>query len=402
MYTDAELEAMIDSGESDLVEFKESWNGDAPKKGREAICAFLNDLPDHRKAGVLFVGVKDDGTPSNLPITDELLRTLAGIQTDSQILPPPTIVVEKRFLKGADVAVVIAEPAQAPPVRFQGRILVRVGPTRAVATAQAEYILRERGRRVIDPPFDARPVFSSNITDLNRLRFELEYLPNAFSPDILKENNRTYEQRLASCNMILSVDEPVPTGLGLLVLSDNPKKHIGGAYIQFLRIHGDDLLNGVIDEEAITGPLSFMLKRIEEKLTLHNMTAIDISGPREKRSNDYPIAALRQLVHNAVMHNAYDLGNAPIHVYWYDDRIEITNSGGPFGKVSIQNFGTEGLVDYRNQLLADAMKTLGFAQRFGFGLMIARQELEKNNNPPAEFKLDPAYVRCTVRKKRTP
>jgi ATP-dependent DNA helicase RecG len=55
-YSDAQLEAMLRDLESDLVERKESFKGDAPVKIREAVCAFSNDLPDHGRAGVIFVG----------------------------------------------------------------------------------------------------------------------------------------------------------------------------------------------------------------------------------------------------------------------------------------------------------------------------------------------------------
>lgn len=58
-YSDNELEALLDDIESDFVEHKESWKGDAPENGRQSVCAFSNDLPDHRKAGGLFVGAKD-------------------------------------------------------------------------------------------------------------------------------------------------------------------------------------------------------------------------------------------------------------------------------------------------------------------------------------------------------
>lgn len=55
-YKVEDLRKLLDDLESDLVERKESWAGDAPEKGRQAVCAFANDLPDHRKPGVLFVG----------------------------------------------------------------------------------------------------------------------------------------------------------------------------------------------------------------------------------------------------------------------------------------------------------------------------------------------------------
>jgi len=63
--------------ESDRVERKESLQGDSPARIREAVCAFANDLPDHRRSGVVFVGADDEGRPKGIEITDELLRWLA-------------------------------------------------------------------------------------------------------------------------------------------------------------------------------------------------------------------------------------------------------------------------------------------------------------------------------------
>lgn len=89
--SDADLEALLNDIESDRAERKEFFRGDAPEKSRQAICAFANDLPDHRKPGVLFIGAKDDGSPSGLVMTDELLRQLADIRADGNILPVPSL-----------------------------------------------------------------------------------------------------------------------------------------------------------------------------------------------------------------------------------------------------------------------------------------------------------------------
>ena len=104
-YTQHELEAMLADLESDLVERKESLRGDNPRKIRQAVCAFANDLPDHQRAGVVFVGADDAGTPMGLEITDELLLQLADVQTDGNIVPPPTLTVDRRVLLGTPVAV---------------------------------------------------------------------------------------------------------------------------------------------------------------------------------------------------------------------------------------------------------------------------------------------------------
>lgn len=397
-YTDEELEALLADIESDFAERKESWKGDATEKGRQAVCAFANDLPDHRKAGVLFVGAKDDGTPSGLEITDELLRTLSDIRTDGNTLPPPSIVVEKRILRGAEMAVVTVQPSDAPPVRYRGRIWIRIGPRRSVATAQEERILNEK-RRYRDIPFDVQPIPSCDLSALSRVMFEQEYLPNAVAPDILAANDRSYEEKLASCRMIASVDDPTPTILGILVLGVSPQDWIPGAYIQFLRIAGTEMSDPIQDDATITGALGQVVRRIEEKIDAHNRSAVDITTTdRERRTMPYPRVALQQLIRNAVMHRTYENTNAPVRVYWFDDRIEIINPGGPFGSVTRENFGRPGITDYRNPNLADAMRVMGFVQRFGIGIQIAKAELKKNGNPELEFQIEPMTVLATVRR----
>ena len=76
-YTKAQLAALFADVESDLVERKETFDGEAPNTVRQAICAFANDLPNHRRAGVIFVGARDDGTPTGLEVNDALLLKLA-------------------------------------------------------------------------------------------------------------------------------------------------------------------------------------------------------------------------------------------------------------------------------------------------------------------------------------
>ena len=63
-----------------------------------------------------------------------------------------------------------------------------------------------------------------------------------------------------------------------------------------------------------------------------------------------------------------------------------------------QNFGQPGVTDYRNPHVAEAMKNLGDAQRFGVGIAVARQELTKNNNPAPEFVVEDAHVLVIVRR----
>ncbi len=266
-------------------------------------------------------------------------------------------------------------PCNTPPVRFKGRIHVRWGPRRGLASAQDERILNER-RRYRDRPFDVRPVQGAALEDLDRLRFEQEYLPSVVARDVLAANDRSPEQRLAATKMIVGEMDTTPTVLGLLVIGRSPSDWLAGDYTQFLRLAGNDLTAPILDEEPIYGTVTDQIRRVEEKIEVHNLRNVRFAGvERETRGEDYPLDALRQLVRNALMHRSYEATNAPVRVYWFDDRIEIHNPGGPFGSVTPENFGQPGVTDYRNPNLAEALRALGFVQRFGAGIALARKAL---------------------------
>ena len=398
-YTDLQLEQILTDLESDLVERKESLQGDAPTKIRQAVCAFANDLPDHQRPGVVFVGADDDGNPTGIPVTDRLLLQLADVKTDGNIVPPPSLTVAQHVLKGTPVAVVLVQPSDTPPVRYRGRTWIRTGPRRDVATLQDERILNEK-RRHRDPHFDAIPIPSASIGDLDIRRFEEEYLPLAVDAATLATNDRTIQQRLAAMKMIGSDDSPTPTIAGILVLGKNPREFLPAAYVQFLRIAGRDLSDPVTDEALCDGPLLNQVNRLDDKLRAHNQTAVDFtSGDREIRTSTYPLPALQQLTRNAIMHRTYEGTNAPVHVYWFDDRIEIISPGGPYGAISSANFGQPGLVDYRNPILSESMRVLGLVQRYGVGIPSARRNLRDNGQPEPGFRVEPNWVHCIVRVK---
>jgi len=218
--------------------------------------------------------------------------------------------------------------------------------------------------------------------------------------EILAQNQRPAEQQLASMRFATVEQQPRPTILGLLVVGKDPRQWLPGAYIQFLRFDGAGLTDPIKDQKEIGGPLVDMLRILDEMFRAHVSVALDITAQStDSQHPDYPIVALQQLARNAVMHRTYEGTHAPVRITWFNDRIEIQNPGGPFGQVTRQNFGQPGVTDYRNPHLAEAMKNLGYVQRFGIGIPLARKELHKNGNPPLEFVVEDAHVLAMVRRR---
>ena len=388
---ECELDRLRADLESDRVERKASAAD--TNKLRRNICALANDLPGHGLPGVVFIGVEDDGDCADMTIDDQILTKLAGMKDDGTIMPIPSLVVQKQILSGCEVAAIVVEPSRSPPVRYRGRVWVRVGPTVRQATPEEEQRLSER-RRGAERPFDQRPAGGATVEQLNLEYFESQYLPQAVAQEILDDNRRSLEQQLRSLRLL--VDE-VPTWGALLGLGRDPQSWIPGAYVQFLRIDGMEITDPIRSQKVLTGRLDDVLRQLDELLKLNISLRIEVAGSSlEGRSPDYPMAALQQLARNAVMHRSYEGTNAPVQVHWYTDRVEIRNPGGLYGQVTPENFG-KGTVDYRNPLVAELMHHLGFAQHFGFGVPLALNALRRNGNPKPDFRFGHTHLEVTVR-----
>jgi len=99
-------------------------------------------------------------------IDDRLLTKLAGMKDDGTIMPIPSLVVQKHILSGCEVAAIVVEPSRSPPVRYRGRVWVRVGPTVRQATPEEEQRLTER-RLAGERPFDQQPAPHATVETLN-------------------------------------------------------------------------------------------------------------------------------------------------------------------------------------------------------------------------------------------
>lgn len=391
--TDAELVAVIQGPETERLERKQSL-ADADKV-REAICAFANDLSGSAAPGVFAIGVDDAGSPTGLPIADQLLQQLSFMRDDGNIVPFPSMEVRKVSVNGTDVAVAIVQPHSSPPVAVRGRIWVRVGPRRAIATPDEERRLIER-RRLANLSFDSRPLPSAGVDDISLDIFRTEILPQLVHHDVLAENQRSIEQQLAALHLIDPDGRATPTGL--LVCGIEPEAHLPGAYLQFTRFDGAGLGDPVLSAHRLSGPVPQIMRDVDEVVRANIGTHVSFAGEeRETRRPDAPFEALQQLVRNALIHRTYEGTNTPVRVSWFRDRVEIMSPGGPFGQVTIETFGHPGVTDYRNPALAGILGQLGYVQRFGVGIEVARSALSKNGNPPLELEPTPTHVLAIVR-----
>ena len=391
---DQELHALIVDHEGDRVEFTISTRD--TDKFAEAVCAFANDLPGHGLPGYLVVGVDDRGRFAGLPVTDELLRNLGGLRDDGNVQPLPSLSVEKVVTDEGEAAVVTVQPSPLPPVRYKGRVCVRIGLRRGYATEQDERILIER-RVAHAKTFDALPCLGSGITDLHLPLFLIDYRQQAIAPDVIEENNRPLEQQLASLRFF-DQRNACPTHAGILLFGLDLRRWLPGAYIQFLRVAGESLAAPISDDHLLSGDLLTNLRELDALIDAHLARfPVQDSSLRERSVESYPRVAVRELLMNAVMHRDY-ASTAPLRITWFDDRLEIQSPGGLYGEASPENFPRQ--TSYRNPVVAEALRALGYVNRYGRGVIRAQNALESNGSPTAEFQFDHGYVLATIQRRQ--
>ena len=378
-----EIRALLNDIESDRVERTISTTN--TDKFGQAICAFANDLPDHRLPGYLFLGVTDDGAVSGINVTDDLLKNVAAIRTDGNIQPQPSMTVEKVAMPEGDIVMVRVEPSIFPPVKYKGRIWIRIGPRKGVANEDDERILLEK-RRTNVTAFDASPCLNATIDDIDLQKFKHHYLPKAMTDEEIEDDRkegRTIKDQLSSFGFFdLQYDRP--TNAGMLFFAKNLRRFIPGAYIQYVRFAGRDRSGDIMMEHEFKGNLCTTLEELDTfvETTIANRRPIPVSSTREDPFVDYPYWSTRELLMNAICHRDYT-SNGPIQFYQYDDRIEIMNHGGLYGRANEQNFPK--VNDYRNIVVAEAMKVLGYVNRHSRGVLRVQKELKANENGEALF-----------------
>jgi ATP-dependent DNA helicase RecG len=388
-----DISALLEDLESFRVERTESLTN--TDKYCRAICAFANDMPGVNLPGYLFVGVDKQGNPKGAPIDERLLETLAGHRNNGQIIPQPDMHVFKAVHGGVEIAIVEVRPSSMPPVRYKQTVYIRTGPTEGIATAEQERRLEER-RVDRARTWDLRACPDASLADLALDLFKLNYLPSGVSAEVLEENGRSVEQQLGSLRFFHR-RLGVPTNAAVLLFGKDPLSFFPGAYVQYVRYDGQSQADAPMREQRLAGDFLNVMRDIDRLAReLANVRPVRRDELNEVIVADYPEVALHELLINAIVHRNYDGSTAPVFVNHFTDRIEIHNAGSLYGDLTKEQFpdGTS----YRNPVLAEAAKTLGFANRFGRGIALAEELLRKNGSPALEYVVGQNHLAVIVRK----
>lgn len=184
-----------------------------------------------------------------------------------------------------------------------------------------------------------------------------------------------------------------PTLAGLMTFSKYPQTYFPQLCITAVALPGTEMgetgTDGerFIDNKRITGAIPDMLEEAVEfvRTNSRTKTIIDDNGKRVDK-NEYPIKAVREAILNALVHRDYSIytENTPIRIEMYRDRMEVTNSGGLYGKISIDALGKVH-PETRNAALANMLELLNITENRYSGIPTMRREFLNAGLPAPNF-----------------
>lgn len=165
--------------------------------------------------------------------------------------------------------------------------------------------------------------------------------------------------------------------------------------------YGEEDENGIrfADNKRIDGTLSSMLQQALIFISNNTKKATyinPVTGKREDK-DEYPLKALREIVLNALIHRDYSqyTENDPIRIEIYEDRIEVTNPGGLYGRLSMDQLGMV-RSDIRNPYIASILETMEVTENRYSGIPIIYDEMKKANLLPPKFEDDRGVFKVTL------
>ena len=133
--------------------------------------------------------------------------------------------------------------------------------------------------------------------------------------------------------------------------------------------------------EMLDGALNFVKRNMKVS------TIIDENTGKRKDKTQYPIPAVREAVLNALVHRDYSIHTEgkPIQLIMYEDRIEVINPGGLYGRITVDQLGKV-QPDTRNPLIANILEQLDVTENRYSGIPTIRRTMKDYGLPVPIFK----------------
>lgn len=357
---------LITAGESESVEFKESFADEAI----EAIGAFAN-----ARGGLLFIGIKDSGEACGTQVGKNTLEDIAGRifnATDPHLQPS----IIKTSYQNRDIIVIAVASSIGAPISIRGRYFRRVGRTSQRMSHQE---IMQRMISASGLSWDAELEVKAKLEDLNETHI------NHFIAAIKTRGRLPIPENVSNMDVLRKLElvkSDTPTRAALLLFGKNPEAYFSSAFIKAGRFRSP---THIIDDREIHGALVDQVEAVMNWFRERLETEFIISGePQRQVRWEYPLEALREAVVNIIAHRDYT-SSAHSQIRLYDNRLEFWNAGNLPSSLSLLELFQEHDSIPRNRKIAEAFFYAGFIERWGSGTLRIIETLKLSELPEPKF-----------------
>ena len=363
--------------ETQNKEYKSVWKDEYLKW----ICGFAN-----AQGGTLYIGKDDNGNVVGVKNAKKLLEELPNkITTILGIVAPVNL---HQTEQGNYIEIIV--DAHPNPVNYKGEYHFRSGSTKQELKGAAldKFLLHKYGKK-----WDGVTVPNVQISELKQETFEF-FKRKGIEAKRLNEKclKESTEQLLNNLNLI---ENGHLKRAAILLFHPDPEKFVTGAYIKigFFRTESDLLFQDTIHGNL----LEQVEKTIELLFTKYIRAMISYEGISRVETYEYPVAALREALLNAVAHKDY-AGCTPIQIKVYADRIRIWNEGQLPENWTVDNLMHEHSSRPYNPDIANAFFRSGYVESWGRGIEIMTEQCSMAKLPPPTITNDGSDFLIVFRK----
>ncbi|MCC5945312.1 MAG: putative DNA binding domain-containing protein [Bernardetiaceae bacterium] len=331
--------------EQQNIEYKQSWHDDYLKW----ICGFAN-----AQGGVIFIGKDDSGNVVDVADYKKLMDDIPN-----KIRNAMGIMVEVNLHEenGNNFIELITQPYSVP-ISLRGRYYYRSGSTKQELTGVPlnEFLLKKSGRTwddVIEPRANFDDIDEKAVHIFLKASENAGRLPESHNlsiPELFEKLRLTENSQLKRAAIVL--------------FGKDPGRFYPNTFVKIGRFGNDDA--DLKFQETEEGNLIALLQEVLNQLNRKFLTrSIEFEGMHRIEKGEYPVAAIREMLLNALVHRNY-MG-ASIQIRVYDDKISIWNEGTLPEGLTLDALKRSHSSRPRNPIIADVCFKGGYIDAWGRG-----------------------------------
>ena len=331
--------------EQQNIEYKQSWHDDYLKW----VCGFAN-----AQGGVIFIGKDDNGNVVGVTESKKLMDDIPN-----KIRNAIGITVEVNLHEeNGNHFIEIITPPYSVPISLRGRYYYRSGSTKQELTGASlnEFLLKKSGKTwddVIEPRANFEDIDEKAVNTFLKASENAGRLPenNDLSiPELFEKLRLTENGQLKRSALVL--------------FGKDPGKCYPNTFVKIGRFGNDDA--DLKFQETEEGNLIALLQGVLNQLNRKFLTRpIEFEGMHRIEKGEYPVAAIREMLLNALVHRNYV--GAPIQIRVYDDKISIWNEGTLPDGLTLEALKRSHSSRPRNPIIADVCFKGGYIDAWGRG-----------------------------------